>query len=121
MLGAAENAVVRRRPYKTIDASFVLMRLSFCLSGRPETGLRSSHYSNQSRSRRMKTESGSVRTRRQSSENSIYVGNSAIRTVPVHLANTRLVEWTSGSVVPSALCVGWRVWLGRKREPVSIM
>lgn len=40
----------------------------------------------------IKMESISVYSRMQSSENSIYVGNSAIRTVTVHLANRRLFQ-----------------------------
>jgi hypothetical protein len=45
-------------------------------------------------------ESISVHNRMQSSENSIYVGNSAIRTVTVHLANGRVLQPPGPGVGP---------------------
>ncbi|KAJ3650867.1 hypothetical protein Zmor_016945 [Zophobas morio] len=53
-------------------------------------------------------ESISVYGRMQSSENSIYVGNSAIRTVTVHLANRRLFQ-SAGRAAPGNV-------LGRPQE-----
>lgn len=57
-------------------------------------------------------ESGSVHNRRQSSENSIYVGNSAIPTVPVHLANVRLLQRPSPLLRPHLQLYfsGFRWW-----------